>query len=63
MTTYTIYQDATGVTLWEGEAASEADAFEACAREAGYDSHADLIAQTGEDDGVKITDRDWRKCE
>lgn len=56
MTTFTIFQDATGIELWTGEAATEAEAFDLYAQDAGYANHADLIESVGRDDGVKIVE-------
>lgn len=54
MPTYTIFQDATGIILWTGEADNELLALDLMALDAGYDNYADLTEVTGPDNGVKI---------
>lgn len=37
-----VYNSQTGIVLWEGEAADEQAALDACARDAGYDDDASI---------------------
>ena len=42
MTIYRVYNSQTSVTLWEGAAADEQAALDACARDAGYSDDASI---------------------
>jgi hypothetical protein len=53
MTIYTITNTVSGATIGTYEGATEAEALDAMARDAGYDSHADML-KTIESDGSDI---------
>jgi len=53
MDTFIVEQTATGITLWEGEAANPAAALLAAAQAAGYDSIAEA-REVASDDTVMI---------
>ena len=52
---YTVEQTETGVILYCGPAASEADALDRMAREAGYPDFAGIPAEIGGGDTLRIT--------
>lgn len=57
-TTWTIQNTASGATVWQGEAATEAEALDAMARDAGYADYAAACAAAPVAEGEIVVTQD-----